>query len=370
MRAASISAFKTTLVTTLLLATQAALAGETPASAPNKPDASRGPVGTLEDGFRSPPMSARPRTWWHWLNGNISVDGIDKDLDWLASVGIGGIQNFDANLTTPQIVDKRLIYMQPDWKAAFRHAVERADEKGLEFAIASSPGWSETGGPWVAPQDGMKKLVWSETVLPGGKRFPGRIAAPPSATGPYQNVPAEEFFGAASEDKHPLPQASGGVAVLAMPISGAPLPQPSSAVRSDGSSVSLAALTDADEISAVEVPAGSAEKPALLMIGYARPVEASSARLLIKDALPPFSPPRYTARLQAEVDGIWHDVADIPLGNAATTVSFAPVRSARFRIAVSPGPTFSGGGLGSVPGAVVMNLFIAINHRPGRYAVL
>ena len=105
----------------------------------------------LHAGFLSPPDSARPRVWWHWMNGNVTKEGIVSDLTWLKSVGIGGVQNFDANLQTPQVVDKRLVYMQPDWKDTFRFAVTQADRLGLEFAIAASPGWSETGGPWVPP---------------------------------------------------------------------------------------------------------------------------------------------------------------------------------------------------------------------------
>jgi hypothetical protein len=30
----------------------------------------------LERGFRNPPAAARPRVWWHWMNGNITKDGI------------------------------------------------------------------------------------------------------------------------------------------------------------------------------------------------------------------------------------------------------------------------------------------------------
>ena len=122
--------------------------------------AARAHADDLREGFQSPPSSARPRTWWHWMNGNVTKDGIAKDLAWMKEVGLGGLQNFDVNLATPQIVAKRLVYMTPGWKAAFRFAVGLAQEKGLEFAIASSPGWSETGGPWVPSQDGA--------VTPGG----------------------------------------------------------------------------------------------------------------------------------------------------------------------------------------------------------
>lgn len=54
----------------------------------------------LEEQFQDPPNSARPRVWWHWMNGNITKDGIAKDLAWMKRVGIGGAQNFDANLRT------------------------------------------------------------------------------------------------------------------------------------------------------------------------------------------------------------------------------------------------------------------------------
>ena len=70
--------------------------------------------------FINPPNSAKPRVWWHWMNGNITIDGISKDLSWMNRSGIGGFQNFDAALATPQIVKTRLTYMTPEWKEAFR----------------------------------------------------------------------------------------------------------------------------------------------------------------------------------------------------------------------------------------------------------
>src|SRR5262245_2199682 len=80
------------------------------------------PMDALEHGFKSPPDSAKPRVWWHWMNGNITKEGIRLDLEWMKRVGIGGVQNFDASLFTPQVVEKRLIFMTPEWKDAFRYA--------------------------------------------------------------------------------------------------------------------------------------------------------------------------------------------------------------------------------------------------------
>jgi hypothetical protein len=145
-------------------------------------------VDPLKKGFEDPPSSARPRVWWHWMNGNITKEGIKLDLEWMHSVGIVGFQNFDAALATPQVVDKRLAYMTPEWKDAFKYAISLGDQFGMEMAIAGSPGWSESGGPWVPLSQGMKKYVWSETVIQGGKPFTGEIAPPPNVTGPFQNI--------------------------------------------------------------------------------------------------------------------------------------------------------------------------------------
>ena len=144
----------------------------------------------LEHGFQNPPESAKPRVWWHWMNGNITKEGIRADLEWMKRVGIGGFQNFDADfeMSTPQIVEKRLVYMTPEWKDAFRFTTKLADSLGLEMAIAGSPGWSESGGPWVTPAQAMKKLVWSELRIEGGRPFTGTLPKPPATTGTFQNM--------------------------------------------------------------------------------------------------------------------------------------------------------------------------------------
>ncbi len=123
----------------------------------------------LMTGFQEPPQEARPRVWWHWMNGNITRDGIDKDIAWMHRVGIGGFHCFDAAFWGKSIVEHRLVYMSPEWQEEFRHAVSMANSLGMEVAVASCPGWSNTGGPWVKPEQAMKRLVWSETRVKGGK---------------------------------------------------------------------------------------------------------------------------------------------------------------------------------------------------------
>jgi len=138
--------------------------------------------------FQTPPNTAKPRVWWHWMNGNISKEGIQKDLEWFEKTGIGGFQNFDANLLTPVVVPKKLVFMTPEWKDAFKFTTELADKKGLEMAIAGSPGWSVTGGPWVEPKDGMKKFVWTEALVEGGKKQVIQLPKLPDMVGKFQDV--------------------------------------------------------------------------------------------------------------------------------------------------------------------------------------
>ncbi len=197
--------------------------------------------------FQTPPDAAKPRVWWHWMNGNITKEGITKDLEWMKRVGIGGFQNFDASLFTPNVVPKKLVFMTPDWKDAFRHTTDLANKLGLEMAIAGSPGWSVTGGPWVPPADAMKKYVWSETRVTGGQPFAGKLPQPPSTTGKFQNVaiasaglmggPPKEvksYYADAAVIAYRLPAAEKSLAAL------------NPKVTSSGGSFALADLVDGD----------------------------------------------------------------------------------------------------------------------------
>ena len=66
-------------------------------------------------------------------NGDVTKEGITADLEWMKRVGIAGMQMFDGSLGVPLFVEKRLVWMTPDWKDALRHAAQEADRLGLEF---------------------------------------------------------------------------------------------------------------------------------------------------------------------------------------------------------------------------------------------
>ncbi|MBQ6253508.1 MAG: hypothetical protein IJK05_02485 [Bacteroidales bacterium] len=89
----------------------------------------------LEAGFMNPPHESRPMALWHWMNGNVTKDGIKKDLQWMHDIGLSGFFLFDAAYSTPQVVDTLLPYMSEGLKDAFRYAVALADSLDLEVGI-------------------------------------------------------------------------------------------------------------------------------------------------------------------------------------------------------------------------------------------
>ena len=211
----------------------------------------------LEAGFKTPPDSAKPRVWWHWMNGNITKEGIKLDLEWMHRVGIGGFQNFDAALNTPKLVDNRLVYMTPEWKDAFLFTTKLADQLGLEEAIAGSPGWSESGGPWVKPSQGMKKVVWSETRVEGGKPFTGALPKPPTVSGPFQNIPIFDFLAAMSGQESAAPPvfyADTAVIAYRVPESDVPVAELQPKITASSGNVDVALLSDGDLVKATAPP--------------------------------------------------------------------------------------------------------------------
>ena len=226
----------------------------------------------LARGFQDPPDSAKPRVWWHWMSGNVTKEGIKADLEWMKRAGIAGFQNFDAGLATPQIVEKRLVYMTPEWKDAFKYAATLADQLNLEMAIAGSPGWSESGGPWVTTAQAMKKYVWSETRLQGGRRFSGALPRPPSVTGPYQNIGGRRE-GYMEGTKAAPPEFYADIAVVAYraPESDRTFAEFGAKVTSSGGAFDPATLTDGDLDKAVLLPAAAEGEKAWIQFEFAQP---------------------------------------------------------------------------------------------------
>jgi hypothetical protein len=297
------------------------------------------PRDALRAGFDNPPNSARPRVWWHWMNGNITREGIKLDLEWMQRVGIGGFQNFDAALMTPQVVEQRLVFMTPEWKDAFRYATTLADQLGLEEAIAGSPGWSESGGPWVRPEQAMKKVVWSETVVQGGAPFTGTLAHPPMTSGPLQNIPLVDDL--AMPGGPPPPEYYADTLVIAFPQSEADAHDLMAVakVTASGGDIDPALLADGDLAKSVALPIAPPGGTSWIQFEFQRPVTVRGLTFARHDTTPfaVFTGGPPGPDLQASEDGTtWRTVVSVPGDGAPRhTLSF-PATTARYIRAAFP----------------------------------
>lgn len=297
----------------------------------------------LLSGFQNPADSAKPRVWWHWMNGNITEEGIKLDLEWMHQVGIAGFQNFDAALQTPQVVEKRLAYMTPEWKKAFSYAINLGDQLGMEMAIAGSPGWSETGGPWVPASQGMKKYVWSETVLDGRKLFSGKLAHPPSTTGAFQNIGVREEFGR----PHPPTQqfyADAAVVAFRIPAEGFQKETSSAKITSSGEGLEPSILNDGDLEKTTKVPIPALGSESWIQFEYPSPRTIRAVTYVTQD---PNRVEEMVSRigapekaLEASDDGKnFRKVASLSGGRAPEhTISFEPVTAKFFRVTFKRNP--------------------------------
>ncbi len=322
------------------LVLSACLVSTAPAQQPAAAPAAGDP---LAQGFVSPPSTARPRVWWHWMNGNITKEGITQDLDWMHRIGLAGFQNFDAALNTPKVVDKRLIYMTPEWKGAFRFAIEKGNSYGFEMAVAGSPGWSESGGPWVKPQQAMKKVVWSETSVEGGRPFHGVLPPPPRQTGPFGNLAQNDLMGAMGGGDPPPPPVDFGadtvVVAFREPASEVPITTLNPTVTTDtASAIDAAKLWDNDLNSDVHFPAAKPGQTSWIQYEFPHPVTVEAATFVMggpRDPLAQFGGETGNGPvLQSSADGhTFTDIVRMPTSGAVShTMSFAPVSARFFRL--------------------------------------
>lgn len=287
-------------------------------------------LATLEAGFADPPREARPYLWWHWMDGNVTKDGIRKDLLWMDSIGIGGFHHFDAAISIPQIVDKKMVYMKDDWKDAFKEAIALGDSLGMEMTVASSPGWSCTGGPWVSEEDAMKKLVWRETrvKIDGCGTVNVTLPEPFKTAGGFQDMKgsSEEYY--------------KDIAVLAvrMPDDDAFLRDMDVKVTSSGGDFTLDQLAGESLADAALLPDG---KDGYAWIAYEFPEPVTFRAVSTADGRvrpwPYLSGPSLSVSLEKSDNGEnFSEVVKIPSTSCGrSTVSFPAVTARVFRLKVN-----------------------------------
>jgi hypothetical protein len=119
----------------------------------------------LESGFQNPPAECKPKTWMHALSGNMTKEGLTKDLEAIAEVGLGGVLLFNVSANIPA---GEVTYNSPKHHEMIKHAALECERLGLTFGFHNCDGWTSSGGPWITPENSMKMVVWSETIVTGG----------------------------------------------------------------------------------------------------------------------------------------------------------------------------------------------------------
>jgi hypothetical protein len=138
----------------------------------------------LAGSFQSPADSSKVWTYWWWLEGAVTKAGISADLEAMKQQGIAGVIVFDSGFGGPD-APKGPLFMSPEWRENFRHAVTESHRLGIELSANLCSGWN-AGGPWVTRDDAIKHLVWQETLIEGPKEFDAELARyiekPPAQT--------------------------------------------------------------------------------------------------------------------------------------------------------------------------------------------
>ena len=125
----------------------------------------------LADGFVHPPESAKPLTFWHWINGCVSKEGITRDLESFKRAGLGGVQHFTIGGGEAILDDPSVQVLNPKWRELMAFAIDECARLGLSFGTHNCPGWSSSGGPSVKVEESMQKLVWTGTKVAGPAEF-------------------------------------------------------------------------------------------------------------------------------------------------------------------------------------------------------
>ena len=132
---------------------------------------------------------ARPWTFWYWMFGAVTREGITADLEAMKRVGLGGayLMPIKSVAQGPQFGGKAE-QLSPEWWDMVRFSMEEADRLGLELGMHICDGFALAGGPWITPGESMQKVVFADTIVSGG-RMEGLVLPRPEAyKGYYEDI--------------------------------------------------------------------------------------------------------------------------------------------------------------------------------------
>ena len=159
-------------------------------------------AGSLESDFTQPPEATKPRCYWYWMDGQITKEGITRDMEAMKRVGIGEgyIGVISGQAGTPASGGSNAL--TDEWWGFIEHAMREGTRLGVDVGLFNSPGWSQSGGPWVKPSEAMRYITLPELRIHGPQPFEGKLPIP---AGEFQDVAVLAF---------PVPAGEGEVAKI------------------------------------------------------------------------------------------------------------------------------------------------------------
>jgi len=146
----------------------------------------------LEKGFAAPPDSAKPRVYWWWLYNRVDKEGITRDLEEFKAKGISGVNLICTGGYAGREALLGVKFLGPEWRALFRHAVSEAGRLKIEMGFNLAGGWTMMG-PWVTPDNAMKKVVNTELKVTGPKKISCKLPQPEIVAEYYHDVWVQAF---------------------------------------------------------------------------------------------------------------------------------------------------------------------------------
>jgi len=127
----------------------------------------------LKKEFKTPTDAVKTAVYWYWISDNISKEGIVKDLHAMKEVGIN--RAFIGNIGLDNVPYGDVKMLSDEWWECIHTALKTATELDIEIGIFNSPGWSQSGGPWVEAENAMRYLTSTKMMVTGPKNFSQKL---------------------------------------------------------------------------------------------------------------------------------------------------------------------------------------------------
>lgn len=132
---------------------------------------------SLADKFKNIPEEQRVAVYWYWMSDNISVQGVQHDLEAMKKAGI--TRAYIGNIWQNSVKPGNIKVLTPEWWEVVHAALKRASELDIEIGMFNCPGWSQSGGPWIKPTEAMRYLKEESVEVTGnGKQQTIKLPSP------------------------------------------------------------------------------------------------------------------------------------------------------------------------------------------------